>query len=511
MSVDDPAQGTVKNLPVPRETKPEPPDPDAPEILDTATDPDPDRDPDPGVGRHGGWAGPRPLVVRLHFYAGLLVAPFLLIAALTGTLYATSYQVEKVLYADELTVPVGESTVPLSQQVETALDAHPNGTLTAVRPSAEEGATTQVDLSDPSVAEENALTVFVDPYTAEVRGAEETSFGALPFRTWVSDLHGNLQLGEPGRIYSELAASWLWIVALGGLLLWIKRKRATRGPRGLLLPDRAAQGRKRTLSRHGAVGIWAVLGLVFLSATGLTWSTYAGENIDVLRAELRSATPAITATLDGGDSGGGHGDHSGHGGHGGEGHEAGKGRDIGIDRVLETAREQQLTGAPVEIAAPADGTSPYVVKQIDKQWPVHLDSVAVHPGTGAVIDELRFDDYPLLAKLSRWGIDGHMGVLFGPVNQIVLIALALGLILMIVWGYRMWWQRRPTKERLLSVGRPMPRGAWRRVPLPVLLPLAAVTVAIGWFIPLFGISLVAFLAVDILLGAVGRRRAASLS
>ncbi|KUN02962.1 hypothetical protein AQI95_25910 [Streptomyces yokosukanensis] len=46
-----------------------------------------------------------------------------------------------------------------------------------------------------------------------------------------------------------------------------------------------------------------------------------------------------------------------------------------------------------------------------------------------------------VAKLTRWGIDLHTGVLFGLVNQIALALLALALILQIVWGYRMWWQR----------------------------------------------------------------------
>ncbi|WKX73795.1 PepSY domain-containing protein [Streptomyces sp. XD-27] len=494
MSVDDPAQGTD---PVRAEDQAAERPEEAPPTADTTA-------------RQRGWAGLRPLVLRLHFYAGVLIAPFLLVAAVTGTLYAASFQIEKYLYADELRVPVGEHTVPLSRQVRAALDAHPDGTLTSVRPSAEDGATTQVILSDPSVAEDKSLTVFVDPYTAKVRGALESDFGALPFRSWVSDLHGNLHLGEPGRLYSELAASWLWVVALGGLLLWVKRKRDGRGARGLLLPERGAKGRKRTLTRHGAVGLWAVLGLVFLSATGLTWSTYAGEKIDVLRTELRGATPAITATLPGAGEmagGSGHGDHAGHGGGGGS---HAKDPDIGIDRVFAVAREKKLTEAPLEIAAPSEGGA-YVVKQIDKQWPVHLDSIAVHPGTGAVVDELRFADYPLLAKLTRWGIDGHSGVLFGLANQIALAALMLGLILLIVWGYRMWWQRRPARERRLGVGRPTPRGTWRRVPLPTLLPLVGALAVVGWLVPLFGIGLVLFLAVDTVVGLVARLVARSRS
>ncbi|MGP4001968.1 PepSY-associated TM helix domain-containing protein [Streptomyces sp. 8N706] len=493
MSVDDPVQGTPETQSSPR----------GPEDADPATAPD-----EPAGGRRGGWAGLRPLVLRLHFYAGLLIAPFLLVAAVTGLLYAASYQIEKVVYADELTVPVGRETVPLSRQVEAALKAHPDGTLTAVWPSAEDGATTRVLLSDPSVDEDTSLAVFVDPYTAEVRGALESygGSGALPFRAWISELHRNLHLGEPGRLYSELAASWLWVVALGGLLLWLGRKRPRRRARGLLLPERGSSGRRRTLSWHGTVGLWAVLGLLFLSATGLTWSTYAGGNIDALRTQVHGATPEITATVGGHAGADGHGEHTGHGG--GADQHPGGGRDIGVDRVLETARERKLTG-PIEIAVPGEEGTAYVVKQTDKQWPVHLDSVAVHPATGEVTDELRFADYPVLAKLTRWGIDAHQGLFLGLVNQIALIALALGLSLLTVWGYVMWWQRRPAQERGLRAGRPIPRGAWRRVRLTVLLPLAAATAVIGWFVPLFGAGLALFLAVDVVRGAVGRRRAAS--
>lgn len=83
----------------------------------------------------------------------------------------------------------------------------------------------------------------------------------------------------------------------------------------------------------------------------------------------------------------------------------------------------------------------------------------------------------------------------------------LSLVLLILWGYRMWWLRRPTKDRKLSVGRPMARGAWRKVPLPALLPLVATTALAGWFVPMLGISLLAFLVVDTALGAVARARA----
>lgn len=43
----------------------------------------------PAPARSGsGWTTLRPLILRLHFYAGVVVAPFLLVAAFTGLLYA---------------------------------------------------------------------------------------------------------------------------------------------------------------------------------------------------------------------------------------------------------------------------------------------------------------------------------------------------------------------------------------------------------------------------------------
>ncbi|MFI8191839.1 PepSY-associated TM helix domain-containing protein [Streptomyces sp. NPDC085946] len=451
----------------------------------TATDEAPP--PDATAPHRSTWAPLRPLVLRLHFYAGVLVAPFLLVAAVTGLLYAASFQAEKLVYRHETTVPVGDRRLPVSEQVAAAREAHPGGTVAAVRPAPEADATTRVLLSGvPGVDETHTLAVFVDPYTGRVRGALEQygSTGALPLRTWIDEFHRDLHLGESGRLYSELAASWLWVIAGGGLVLWFSRRRARRTVRG-------TAGRRRTLGLHGTVGVWAAAGFFFLSATGLTWSAYAGATVDELRTSLGQATPVLSAAA--GEEHSGHGAAAGSGGSGAHG--------VGLDRVLAAARAEGL-GDPVEIVPPADAGSAYVVKQVQRSWPTKQDAVAVDPATGEVTDVLRFADHPVLAKLTRWGIDLHTGVLFGLVNQIALMLLALALILLIVWGYRMWWQR----GRGGAFGRPIPRGAWQQVPPYVLVPLLAAVAVLGYFLPLLGISLAAFLAVDIVLGEVAHRR-----
>lgn len=436
-------------------------------------------------------SGLRPLLLRLHFYAGLLVGPFLLVAALTGLLYVFTPQLEQLVYDHELHVPAGGTTQSLAAQGEAARAAHPTGSPTAVRPAPTPTDTTQVIFSSPELPESYARTVFVNPYDAEVRGVLETygSGQALPLRAWVDQLHRGLHLGDVGRWYSELAASWLWVVAGGGLVLWWHRRR--KRLRSMVKPALGTTGRARTLSWHGAVGTWIAAALLFLSATGLSWSQLAGENITALREAMRWETPTVSTQAH---------HHEGHSGH--HGHQLGT-ADVALDQVLASARGVGITN-PVEIQLPADTGSAYVVQQTGREWPSKQDAAAVDPTTGEVTEVLRFADHPLMAKLTRWGIDAHMGLLFGLPNQLLLAAVALGLATMILLGYRMWWQRRPTGR---GFGPPVPRGAWRSVPIPLLVLLGLVAVAVGWFLPLFGLSLLAFLVLDGALGWRAHRRA----
>ncbi|SFR29539.1 Uncharacterized iron-regulated membrane protein [Lentzea waywayandensis] len=410
------------------------------------------------------WRG---LFLRLHFYAGVLVGPFILIAALTGVLYALTPQLESWVYSDQLRVPASSQQLPLSKQVDAALATSPQGSLVAVRPAPEPGATTRVLFSEKGLGESERRAVFVDPGTGRVTGdlVVYGSSGVLPLRTTLDQLHRNLMLGEPGRLYSELAASWLWVVALGGLVLWISRARNS-----------------KRIKTHGLIGVWVLAGALFLSATGLTWSAYAGENVAMLRTAVGWSTPKLTMP----GAGESHGDHgsssSSAGGH------------SEIDTVLGVAKLSGIDAKAVEVSLPAESGGAWKVAEIEKGLPSQGDAVAVHGGE--VVGSLKFADFPLGAKLTRWGIDAHMGVLFGWPNQLLLLLVGGGLVASVVLGYRMWWKRRPTS----GFGRPTPRGQWRKAPPGALVGLGLATLLVGWFVPLLGISLVAFLAVDVLLG-----------
>lgn len=462
----------------------------------------PQQTPAPAPRHPSTWTAVRQLLLRLHFYAGVLIAPFVTVAALTGLLYVYAPDIERAVYSEQLHVTPGNGApLPLQQQVDSAVEAHPEATLSAVRPPTAPHESTRVLLDVDGLPESYRLAVFVDPHTGEHLG-ETTSYGssaALPVRSGLSQLHRGLLLGDPGRLYSELAASWLWVVALGGIVLWTTRGRRTRRRHRVLLPERSATGRKRTMSWHGSLGLWALVGLLMVSATGLSWSQYAGGNVTQVREALGWTTPTLSAPAASEHAehgaGDGHEGHSGHDDHGEHGERA-----VDLDGVLESVRAAGLDG-PLEITVPAQEGAPFTAQETGRSWPMQQDAAAVDAESGEVVEELRFADFPFMAKMAAWGTAFHMGLLFGLPNQLLMTLVALSVLALVFLGYRMWWLRRPTREGALFVGRPpVPRGTWRSVPWWCLAALAAVAVGVGLFLPLLGVSLVVFLLADTAVG-----------
>lgn len=441
-----------------------------------------------------------PLVRRVHFYAGILVAPFILVAALSGALYAVAPSLEKAVYSQQLTAPVTDTRISLDEQISAAqvyleTDDQP----VEVRPGLAPGATTRVMFSDPSLGESETRAIFINPADGEVRGdlTAYGSSGSLPLRTWISQLHKNLHLGEAGRIYSELAASWLWVLAILGLCMVVLKVRKSKKLKGVTYPVRGVKGYRKTLSWHTSTGVWLAVSLFFFSATGLTWSTYAGGNISEVRTALGWQTPSVTKTLESTPVSSGspaeHGDHSAHG-HG-QGSSAAV-TSVSYDAVLSLAQSVNVDSQAVIIKpADADGET-WIVQENQRSYPTMVDSVAIDAQAQTVVDRADFKDFPLAAKLTRWGVDLHMGTLFGLVNQLILLVLGLGITALCCWGYFMWWQRRPVGSAL---GKAQPRVLFRSVPLTVWFSLAVGAIVLGLALPVFGVSLMLFLLLDALL------------
>jgi len=472
------------------------------------------------------------LITRLHFYVGLFVGPFILIAALSGVLYVFSPSIESRVYDDVLTTASRGPTHDLRAQVDAALavvgaDAKPIG----LRPAQGEGYTTRVMFDAPGLRGGESRAIFIDPVTLAITADTVVygTSGSLPVRTWLDHLHRDLLIGEWGRYYSELAASWLWLATLGGLVLW-----ACGGPRNRA--DVAARSPRLRVRRwHGRLGLIIAIGLVFISATGLTWSKWAGDRIGVARQQFGWVTPPLITQLPvSAASGHGanpaghvaqpqvdeHADHGAHAGHADHGahkpqatHTDHAGHDghaptasmgaaepktvrqtAGLfDGVLATARAAGIDASLLEIRVPRRADQAWTVREVDRAWPTQVDAVAIDACSMQVVSHARFAEFPMVAKLIRWGIDAHMGILFGLANQLILAAFGLSLAAMVVMGYIMWWRRRPaagTHGATLT-------DAWRSLSWIGRSLVVILAIVLGWSLPVMGVSLAAFVLVDV--------------
>ena len=309
----------------------------------------------------------------------------------------------------------------------------------------EEGKTTRVLFTDPSLSSESySRAVFVDPGDLHITG-ELTQYGSaasLPFRAWLSEGHRSLWLGEPGRIYSETAATWLGPMAVTGVAMWwfMRKQKNPRKPK--------KKSRRQAMQRHTLIGLIAAPGLVFLCVSGLTWSHFAGDNIATVREELNWMAPEPNTNISGeqsaqiGGSGhAGHGEHAGHAGHSGN-------AEVDLaqaDTALQVGRNEGLTGT-LQLAPPSETGQAWTVSEPRQAYKMHNDAITVNGDNGDVIDRLPFSSWPIAAQLTSWIIQLHMGTLFGLVSQIALALLALGIGALVIYGYIMWWRRRGGKN-----------------------------------------------------------------
>ncbi|MBD2101516.1 PepSY domain-containing protein [Leptolyngbya sp. FACHB-261] len=448
------------------------------------------------------------VVWRWHFYAGLLVAPFMVMLAITGSIYLFKPQLDGWMYHNLMFVPPTSPALSQVEQLEAVRSAYPGAELSTFRPaetperSAEVGLTTQ---------DGRELTVFVNPANGNLLGNRDETHN---LQAYARKLHGELMLGVIGDRMIELAACWGLVLMITGLYLWWPRKGSLLW--GTLLPRLNSQDRRvfwRDL--HVVPGFYGSLLVVFMILTGLPWSGFWGEQF----ANIWSRYPAqvldnfpkstlLTGSLN--QSGDKRvpwaveklpipqSDSSGHEAHQGlmqhptsnsvvapDGIPSGT--PVNLDSVVALA---QAKGVPAgfKVSLPTDPEGVYTVSAAPnnpaEQVTLHIDQYS-----GKVLNEVRWAQYGVVPRAVELGIAVHEGRYFGLLNQLLMLFTCLVVIGLSLTGLVMWWQRRP----LGQLGAP---------PMPKNLPLwkqAVVIIAIlGVLFPLVGLSLLAVLLLDYL-------------
>ena len=155
-------------------------------------------------------------VWRWHFYAGLYVAPFLMLLACTGLVMLARDSIDRLQLGDLLTNTSGGRPVSHQARLDAARTAFPNATLVRYQPGRDATDATRVT----ATIDERPQTIFVDATTGAVRGVVEDRR-----RIYVMAhlLHGTLLLGNLGDGLIEIAASLGILLIVSGLYLWFPK------------------------------------------------------------------------------------------------------------------------------------------------------------------------------------------------------------------------------------------------------------------------------------------------
>jgi uncharacterized iron-regulated membrane protein len=415
-------------------------------------------------------------VWRWHFYAGLFCIPFVVLLALSGSMYLFKPQVEAWIdHAYDQIVLTGYPA-SAAAQIKAALAAVPGSTLHAYELPQASTAAVRVLVKQG----EEEIRVYVHPETLQVlkivREAER--FMSIVFR-----LHGELLLGNWGSALVELAASWAIIMIITGWYLWWPRQ--AQGLGGVVYPRLGRGVRVFWRDLHAVTGIWISSLTLFLLVSGLPWAKVWGDFFEGVRQLTGTAVaqqdwthgqPAVRAVASTGLSGE-HGQHRAASGGQHSGVETPHDY-TAIDTLVMTVRPLALA-PPVLIAPPTPASAHWTARSEAQNRPRRVNLV-LDGATGVILQRENFTDRHPIDQLVGIGIAAHEGQLFGWPNQLLNVVTAGGLILVSVSAVLLWWRRRAPGMLGAPPALQHPRFA---------LGLCMVVVLLGISLPLFGASL----------------------
>ncbi len=453
------------------------------------------------------WKSAYARIWRWHFYAGLYVAPFLLMLSATGVVMLSKGTIDEWLYADRLFVATpGQAQLSVGQQLEAVAVAVPERTLTQVTPSNEPDRSTEV------LTERNGVisAIYVDPTSGAVLGeivdASRPSAIAL-------QVHGTLLAGRVGDWLIEIAAGLGVVLVVSGMYLWWPRGgwrqafSVARAPRRLVMRD-----------LHKLTGVVLAPVLMFYLISGLTWTEVWGTRLtqawSTFPAERSAPAGAASTAVT-------HGDvlntpgrvlapwgieqtpvpasnpHQ-HGEHGVQPvPDGGAPARVTADEAIAIAQSRGI-GDRFVVRVPAGDAGVWTISATGMSGLLTdpRDELTVHVDqyTGAVRGVIAFSDYSVAAKAMAVGVPLHQGS-FGPWSAWGAAFVCLAILGLSITGIMTWWWRRPSKVWRLAAP-PLPRDS--RAPRVALLA----AVLIGVMFPLVGVT---FLIVGLFDGLVVAR------
>ena len=341
----------------------------------------------------------RAVLLKLHTYAGLAAALFVLVLGVTGSIMAFEDEIDRATHPHLFKVAPAPPPLALSELGARVSAARSGARVTGY------GMGVAAD-SSWYVAADGAA-VYVNEYTGEILGARTGP-------TWlnqVHQLHLRLLAGDTGRTIVSWAGVMMVLLALSGLSLWWRSKR--------LSVAWAARGRRRWLDVHNSTGAISFVFLFLLSVTGVvigferltTPLFYSATGSQPYRSAVSVAPrPGM--------------------------------RPITPDEAVAAARAAMPGAAPIAVNVPRPPAAYRVAMRFPEDLtPGGRTRVFVDPFSGAVVQAESSRTTAAGTRIVNMNRAIHTGDVLGVPSKIVMSLASLAAVVQVLSGLVMWSKR----------------------------------------------------------------------
>ena len=425
------------------------------------------------------------LIIRWHFFCGLLFIPLIIVISISGCIYLFEDEYEEFMYEDMLFITPQEKTLPASALVSIASQALPDMKVSHFKMSGDANRSSEIIFKEkakhqhkpaqismewagdgpekvPMVMNRERTSVFINPYNGEILGTINSSDRLMSF---MKDLHGNLLTGKVGTKFVELTSCWVMMLMTTGLIMWWPRWNT--GIMGTLIPRLNKNKRLFWRDLHAVPAFYFSFLIIFMVISGMPWTDVWGKVFHTIQRDLKmSATAGFhsrelkSVYIQGS-------------------------KQVSIDTVIREAKNRGYEGN-LDVKIPRNKTDTFAIQR-NSDDPAQRPSMHLDQYSGKVIAASDWNTVPLLAKSVTYGIKLHRGEYFGVLNLVLVLITTLVLVFMGISGIVLWLQRRP-KGKLGAPRRPKDYGEPRWV--------IGTTIGFSIFFPLLGASLIVFTVGD---------------
>lgn len=381
----------------------------------------------------------RKTVFWIHLSSGVVAGVVILIMSVTGVLLTFQSQIVDFANRDSSTV-----RPPHTGAERMDLDA----VLTAVRSVETETEPTSVTIRpDPAEAYVvrfgRAKTVFVDPYTGDVRGE-----GNIAVRDFLRQIvYWHRWFGAEGenravaRAVTGACNLAFFLLTITGLYIWWPRKWTFAAFKAVFVPNFKVKGKARDFNWHNSFGIWCLPALFLISLSGVVISyRWAGNLVYTLtgtelpqQASQAAAEPENpedeTAPLPAAPS----------------------------ESFLDAARKQVPEWAYITLNLPEEGaeTATLTVSEMDNRIPLTRSTLTVSTSDARVVEDVPFTSLNLGRQVRTWLRWIHTGEAAGWFGQLIAGVASAGAMVLVWTGFSLAWRRfrrfnRTRQDRLIT-------------------------------------------------------------